>query len=106
MKVKATMDCIPIAASRSFGRCLCVCMEIVCLLGLARSLQQPTLESISSRSKFLSSTATAFLASATLVMGTEPEECQAAVSTAPTTKNPRYIDQELEMKYGEDASEW
>ena len=59
---------------------------------------QPS-NSIATRSKFLSSSATAFLATTTTltVMGSDPEECQAA-----PINNPRYIDKELEMKYGED----
>ncbi|KAL7581714.1 hypothetical protein ACA910_022254 [Epithemia clementina (nom. ined.)] len=61
-----------------------------------------TTTTLTTRSKFLSSSATAFLASATLVMASDTEECQAAVG-APTS-NPRYIEQELEMKYGEDSN--
>ena len=64
------------------------------------SHNQLTTPVVVTRSRFLSSTAAAFLASATLVMTLETEECQADV---PMT-NPRYIEQELEMKYGEDAS--
>lgn len=50
-----------------------------------------------SRSRFLSSSAAAFLASGA-VLASDPESCDAAKMEA----NPRYIDRDLEMKYGED----
>jgi hypothetical protein len=67
------------------------------------------------RARFLSSTAAAFVASATvLVVGaSDPEVCEAAASLFDNSiltssksintfdDNPRYIDTELQMKYGE-----
>jgi hypothetical protein len=61
----------------------------------------------STRARFLSSSATSFLATAA-ILGFNPEESTAAMmgSTEKKTKkvgnNPRYMDRELEMKYGED----
>jgi len=51
-----------------------------------------------SRAKFLSSSAAAFLAS-TAVVGVNPDECYAKMNDF--SQNPRYLDQELEMKYAE-----
>lgn len=57
------------------------------------------------RAKFLSSSATAFLLSSSFVTG-NPEECEASVfdRMIPGRKveTPRYIDKELQMKYGDD----
>lgn len=55
-----------------------------------------------SRSKFLSSTAATFLISTSVLSG-DPESC-AAKSSMAGADNPRYIDGELQMKYGEDSS--
>jgi hypothetical protein len=54
------------------------------------------------RSKFLSASAATFLTSA-VVMTADPEACQAKMGKELDvgSKNPRYIEQELEMKYGE-----
>lgn len=55
------------------------------------------------RSKFLSASAATFLTSA-IVMATDPEACEASPSSRDVVvgkNNPRYIDQELEMTYGE-----
>jgi hypothetical protein len=57
------------------------------------------LKSNPSRVQFLSASAAAFLSTAGLVAGTE--ECSAATMA---DKNPRYIEQELEMKFGEDGN--
>lgn len=62
--------------------------------------------STSSRSRFLSSSATAFLASTALVWANiDPEECSAAMPTKVGTKkfseNPRYIEKEMQMQYAE-----
>lgn len=54
-----------------------------------------------SRSRFLSSSAAAFLASGT-VLASDPESCTAKMQSS--TDNPRYIDKELEMKYAEDKN--
>jgi hypothetical protein len=67
------------------------------------------------RAKFLSASAATFLTSTSsfVVMANNPEECQAKQGDAAPTwssstpskqgnKNPRYIEKELEMKYGED----
>ena len=55
-----------------------------------------------SRAQFLSASAATFLTSA--AWATNADECQAKDSASVTSnKNPRYIDQELEMKYGEDS---
>ena len=52
------------------------------------------------RAKFLSSSAAAFLVS-TAVVTAYPDQCQAsAVAKEDFSKNPRYIERELEMKYG------
>ena len=51
-----------------------------------------------SRARFLSSSAGAFLAS-TAAIATNPQECQAAGKSP--NENPRYIDQELQMKYAD-----
>ena len=56
------------------------------------------------RSKFLSSTAATFLI-ATSVLSGDPESC-AAKSSMAGVDNPRYIDGELQMKYGEDSSKY
>lgn len=57
------------------------------------------------RAKFLSSSATAFLLSSSVVTG-NPEECDASVFDRMISRgqkeNPRYVDLELQMKYGED----
>ena len=100
------------------------------LIGILLSLLSPTANSLSlndpgmmptpssaatrslSRSRFLSSTAgsifVAASASAAALAG-DPEECAArdllkgvpGVGSARVGDNPRYLDQELEMKYGE-----
>jgi hypothetical protein len=58
-----------------------------------------------SRAKFLSSSATAFLLSSSVVTG-NPEECEASVFermiSGGRKETPRYLDSELQMKYGED----
>jgi hypothetical protein len=59
----------------------------------------------SSRSRFLSSTAASFLVS-TGVFASDPESCSAAAMSTANKKNPRYIEKELEMKYGEDSSKF
>jgi hypothetical protein len=51
-----------------------------------------------SRSRFLSSSAAAFFTSGA-VLASDPEACSAMQQN---NNNPRYIDQDLEMKYGED----
>lgn len=53
----------------------------------------------SSRAQFLSGAASFFTSSVVLVSGAE--ECSAKVSGESFGDNPRYIQQELEMKYGE-----
>ena len=53
----------------------------------------------SSRAQFLSVAASFFTSSVVLVSGAE--ECSAKVSGESFGDNPRYIQQELEMKYGE-----
>ena len=59
----------------------------------------------STRARFLSSSATSFLATAA-ILGSNPEESTAALMSKKKAKNvgnnPRYMDRELEMKYGED----
>lgn len=61
---------------------------------------------IASRSKFLSSTAATFLVSSgVLAVDPESHSCTAAAAGM-TESTPRYIDRELEMKYGEDSSEY
>ena len=62
-------------------------------LTLAHALSHRTL---TTRTQFLSSAAAAF--SGVAVVAMEPEECDAADKFS---KNPRYIDKNLEMKYGE-----
>lgn len=57
--------------------------------------------SAATRAQFLSASAATFLTSAGWVSGTE--ECQAATDKK-MNSNPRYIEQELEMKYGEDKN--
>jgi hypothetical protein len=52
-----------------------------------------------SRVRFLSSSAAVFIASTGLALGSNPEECMAVSSQF--RDNPRYIDKELQMKYGE-----
>jgi hypothetical protein len=70
----------------------------VALLGYPTFSLQPQ-----SRANFLSSSASAFLVSSS-VLGSNPAECQALFDrnkkdgTAYST-NPRYIDKELQMKY-------
>jgi hypothetical protein len=51
------------------------------------------------RAHFLSASAATFVATAGVVLGAE--ECQA---TMDPSQNPRYIDKDLEMKYGEDKN--
>jgi hypothetical protein len=58
-------------------------------------------DSALSRSRFLSSSAAAFLVSTGLSLATNPEECVATQNSL--TENPRYIDQEMQMKYGESS---
>jgi hypothetical protein len=54
------------------------------------------------RARFLSSSATTFLATAA-ILGSNPEESTAAMmSKKKTGNNPRYVDRDLQMKYGED----
>jgi hypothetical protein len=60
----------------------------------------------STRARFLSSSATSFLATAA-ILGSNPEESTAALMGSKKKgknvgNNPRYMDRELEMKYGED----
>jgi hypothetical protein len=62
----------------------------------------------STRARFLSSSATTFLATAA-ILGSNPEESTAALMGSKKKaknvgNNPRYMDRELEMKYGEDKS--
>ena len=57
-----------------------------------------------SRSRFLSSTAATFLVS-TGVLAVDPES-DSCTAAAMGERTPRYIDRELEMKYGEDSSEY
>ena len=53
------------------------------------------------RARFLSSSAAAFVAT-TGALASDPEQCFAAGKTSEIGKNnPRYIDQEVQMKYGE-----
>jgi hypothetical protein len=63
--------------------------------------------SVASRSRFLSSSAAAFVASAVLVWAQDPEECLASPSTTEANRsfqdNPRYIDREMQMQYGENS---
>lgn len=56
--------------------------------------------SAASRAQFLSASAATFLTSATWAAGAD--ECQAKENMS-SKNNPRYIEQELEMKYGEDS---
>ena len=49
------------------------------------------------RARFLSS----FLASSALVWANDPQECAAGVGAVGGAGNPRYIEQELQMQYGE-----
>ena len=62
-----------------------------------------------SRSRFLSSTAGTIFVAASALAG-EPKECDArdltkgAPAVSKVGDNPRYLDQELEMKYGEGES--
>lgn len=58
----------------------------------------------STRAQFLSTSAVAILTSTTgIVLGMDPEECSAAVGKmSPNKSNPRYLDEELDMKYAED----
>jgi hypothetical protein len=52
------------------------------------------------RAHFLSASAASFVSSVAVVLAVDPpEECHAMA-----TDNPRYLEQELEMKYGEDSS--
>jgi len=62
----------------------------------------PAGSSTASRAQFLSSAAAAFFASSS-IMAFDPESCTAAETKA-GSDNPRYIDKQLEMKYGEDSS--
>jgi hypothetical protein len=54
-----------------------------------------------SRSRFLSSSAAAFIASTGLALATNPEECLATQNAF--SENPRYVDKEMQMKYGESS---
>ena len=60
------------------------------------------------RSNFLSSSAAAFLGAITVVMSDDPETCEAQaadlfnVGRKNFKHNPRYIEKELQMQYGED----
>lgn len=60
---------------------------------------------LQTRAKFLSSSATAFLLSSSVVTG-NPEECDATIFDRTISRGqrdiPRYIDTEIQMKYGED----
>lgn len=58
-----------------------------------------------SRSRFLSSSAAAFLASSVVVIASNPESCDAkTMAQQAGIDNPRYIDRDLEMKYAEDKN--
>lgn len=65
-------------------------------LSLAHAISQRTALT-TCRAQFLSSAAATVFTGAA-VWGMDPEECNAA---ADATKNPRYIEKNLEMKYGE-----
>lgn len=71
----------------------CSCITV------ARALSQRTTIT-SSRAHFLSSAAATFTGVSVLAM--EPAECDAATKASNVgSGNPRYIDKNLEMKYGE-----
>jgi hypothetical protein len=61
---------------------------------------QPS-SSLTTRAQFLSASAASFVSSVAVVMAVDPadDECHAMAMD-----NPRYLEQELEMKYGEDSS--
>ena len=65
---------------------------------LARALSSLPTTTTTTRAHFLSSAAAAFTGVA--VLGMDPMECNAAAQ-AVGSKNPRYIDKNLEMKFGE-----
>uniref|UniRef100_A0A7R9ZMY6 Methyltransferase type 11 domain-containing protein n=1 Tax=Craspedostauros australis TaxID=1486917 RepID=A0A7R9ZMY6_9STRA len=56
----------------------------------------------STRARFLSASAATFLTSAA-VMAAEPGKCEAAGPASASQANPRYIEEELQMKFGEDS---
>lgn len=59
---------------------------------------------LTSRTRFLSASAATFMSGFVVSVGGS-EECQAAGISSPSqTQNPRYLDQELEMSYGDDSS--
>ena len=69
-------------------------------LTLAQALSKCSFPGTTSRAHFLSSAAAAFVGSA--VLGMDPTECDAASGEdAAGSNNPRYIEKNLEMKYGE-----
>jgi SAM-dependent methyltransferase len=68
-------------------------LELVASLSVSATL---------SRSRFLSSSAAAFLTSAA-VLALDPSPCPAIMDVANSNSNPRYVDRELEMKYAEDG---
>jgi hypothetical protein len=59
----------------------------------------------STRARFLSSSTAAFITATTsvfaFVAANNPEECLAETGAKGSSNNPRYIDKELQMKYGE-----
>ena len=57
-----------------------------------------------SRARFLSASAATFLTSAGVVLSVNPDECEAKGVPTSSNNNPRYIDRDLEMKYGEDPN--
>jgi hypothetical protein len=73
------------------------------LLSRVSSLSTESPATIATRARFLSSSATTFLATVA-ILSSDPQESSAATMGTKTNKfnkNPRYIDKELEMKYGE-----
>lgn len=62
----------------------------------------PVLKSVSiTRAQFMSSSVSVFLASTGIVWASDPEECLSM--DKPWSANPRYIDKELQMQYGENS---
>lgn len=72
---------------------------IVGLLAASRIASYSTSQGYS-RAKFLSSSAATFLTSA-VIMASDPDSCSAA---GVGSNNPRYIDKEVEMSYGNDSN--
>jgi hypothetical protein len=73
------------------------CVALGCLTSVA-ALSAPT-STATTRAHFLSSAAAAF--GSGFVLATDPATCQAKMTETVGSNNPRYIDKEVEMKYGE-----